>query len=207
MAKELWDLIHPERDAFAADLAGISDDQWNAPSLCTDWTVRQVVAHMTGAAMSTPVSFFLRFAGSGFSFPKFADKQIGQYLGSSPEETRDGFRAAAHRTTSPPGPGDAWIGEAVIHAEDVRRPLGIHHKYNMVALRRIGDMYVKSNALIGAKTRVQGVRLEATDTDWSAGDGPTARGSMLALVMSMTGRKVFLDELSGEGVEVLRSRD
>ncbi len=100
----------------------------------------------------------------------------------------------------------AWIGEAVIHGEDIRKPLGISHTYNMTALRQAADMYVGSNALIGAKNRIQGVRLEATDTDWSTGSGPTASGSMLAVLMAMTGRSVFLHEMSGDGVAVLRGR-
>jgi hypothetical protein len=93
-----------------------------------------------------------------------------------------------------------------VHAEDVRRPLGISHVYDPTALRTAADFYVKSNALIGARDRVDGVRLQATDADWSVGEGPTASGPMLALVMAMTGRKPFIDELSGDGAETLRTR-
>lgn len=76
----------------------------------------------------------------------------------------------------------------------------------MEALRRAADFYVNSDALIGSKTRINGLRLEATDADWAFGDGPLASGPMLALLMAMTGRKVFLPELTDEGVEILRGR-
>lgn len=60
--------------------------------------------------------------------------------------------------------------------------------------------------LIGAKNRIAGVTLHATDTDWSHGSGPEVNGPLLSLVMAMTGRKVALNDLAGPGVEVLRSR-
>ena len=206
MAGNKWQLIHDERDALAADLESIGEAEWASPSLCDRWTVRDVVAHMTATAMTTPPKFFVRFVSAGFSFPKFADQGIARHLGSSGAETLAQFRAAAHRTTSPPGPGASWIGEAVVHAEDVRRPLGISHTYRMDALRQTAAFYSGSNAIIGSKNRIAGVKLSATDTDWTSGDGPVASGPMLALLMSMTGRHVFLDQLTGKGVQLLRSR-
>jgi uncharacterized protein (TIGR03083 family) len=161
---------------------------------------------MTTAAAMTPPKFFLSLAGSGFKFDKYADKEIAKHLGATPSETLSRFRAAAHRTTSPPGPGETWMGETVVHGEDIRRPLGIAHSYDLDALRRIGTFYAGSNLIIGAKSRVNGVRLEATDTDWSNGEGAVAQGPMLAIVLAMTGREAGIAELSGEGVALLRQR-
>ena len=59
---------------------------------------------------------------------------------------------------------------------------------------------------IGAKDRIKGLRLTATDADWSTGEGPEVSGPVLSLAMAMTGRSAALAELTGEGVEVLRSR-
>lgn len=204
MATPQWQLIHAERDALAADLAGLTEAQWESPSLCQDWTVRQVVAHTTGAAMSTPVTFLMKFASAGFSFNAFTKKQLNLYLGSSAQETLANFRTAAPRTSAPPGPGAAWIGEAVIHAEDIRRPLGIKHTYNLEAVERTADFYVRSNAIVGAKKRIAGLRLEATDTPWGFGEGPVVRGPLLSLLMAMTGRTPFVDDLTGDGRAQLR---
>lgn len=206
MARDIWTFIHPERDALAADLADIAAEQWALPSLCDRWSVRDVVAHLTTAATMTPPKFFLSLAGSGFKFDRYVDKEIANHLGATADETLGQFRAAAHRTTSPPGPGETWMGETVVHSEDVRRPLGISHTYDMDALRRIGEFYAGSNLIIGAKKRVADVRLEATDTDWTKGDGPVARGPMLSIVLAMTGRASGIDELTGDGVELLRQR-
>lgn len=206
MAKDIWQLVHSERDALAADLEGVSDDRWDTASLCDRWTVREVVAHLTATAMMTPPKFFASFAGSGFRFQAFADKELGRHLGASPRQTLDEFRAAAHRTTSPPGPSTSWVGETVVHAEDVRRPLGIWHTYDPGALHRVADFYSRSNALIGSKKRIEGVRLESTDTDWAVGSGPTARGPMLSILMAVVGRKAAIDDLTGDGADALRSR-
>ena len=204
-AKDQWSLIHAERDALAADLASLDAARWQTPSLCADWTVRQVLAHMTSTAAMTPPRFIGKFLGSGFNFKAFSNKGVENELGDSPDETLARFKAQAASTTSPPGPADSWVGETVVHAEDIRRPLGIAHTYAPAAVLRVADFYKTSNTLIGAKNRIAGVTLRASDTDWSHGSGPELRGPLLALVMAMTGRKAALDDLEGDGLGVLRS--
>jgi hypothetical protein len=76
----------------------------------------------------------------------------------------------------------------------------------MDAVVAVADFYKGSNLLIGAKKRIEGVTLKATDTDWSHGSGPEASGPMLSLVMAMTGRRAALDDLAGPGVDTLRRR-
>jgi uncharacterized protein (TIGR03083 family) len=44
---EIWPVIHAERKSLADDVRGLSDEQWATPSLCSKWTVRDVLAHMT----------------------------------------------------------------------------------------------------------------------------------------------------------------
>jgi uncharacterized protein (TIGR03083 family) len=102
---------------------------------------------------------------------------------------------------------DSWVGETIVHAEDIRRPLGIAHTYAPAAVRTVADFYKGSNLLIGAKNRIAGVALRASDTDWSHGSGPEVMGPLLSLVMAMTGRKAALDDLECPGLGVLRSRD
>lgn len=205
MAGDMWQIIHTERNALTEDLQALSPAEWIAPSLCSAWTVQQVLGHLTATAMMTPPAFLSGFARAGFNFDKFTNRNIEAQLGASPEETLQQFRAAASRTTSPPGPAASWVGETIVHAEDIRRPLGIAHTYDLSGLRQIADFYPRSNLLIGAKSRVAGLRLEATDTDWSTGSGPTVRGPLLALVMTMTGRSAFLNQLDGDGLSKLRS--
>jgi len=106
----------------------------------------------------------------------------------------------------PPGPADTWLGETIVHAEDIRRPLGIGHQYPTEAVVQVASFYQGSNLLIGSKKRIEGLTLRATDAEWSHGTGPEVSGPILSLVMAMTGRKAALDDLTGDGVATLRSR-
>lgn len=204
---DMWATIADERGALAEDLADLSDDQWATRSLCPDWTVHEALAHMTSTAHITPPAFLLGLAGSGFKFEKFSRKGIDRWRGDSPARTLQSFREVQDSRKHPPGPSTTWLGETIVHAEDIRRPLGIRHVYPADAVRQTLDFYKGSNALIGTRRRLDGVTLRATDADWTHGSGPEARGPMLSLLMAATGRRAALDDLIGEGVAVLRSRD
>ena len=106
----------------------------------------------------------------------------------------------------PPGPTDTWLGEVVVHSEDIRRALHIKHAYPTDAAVQVANFYKSSNLLIGAKTRITGLKLRATDADWSTGDGPEVAGPIVSLVLAMTGRTAATDDLAGDGVATLRSR-
>lgn len=207
MAKtDVWPAIHTERTALAADLAALTDEQWATKSLCSDWTVRDVLAHMTATAKISPPLFFAKMIASGFSLKKVQSKDIAAEKGSSPTDTLARFKAEVSSTKHPPGPTDTWLGEVIVHAEDIRRPLGIKRDYPTGAAVRAADFYKGSSLIIGAKKRIAGLKLQATDADWSHGDGPEVSGPIVSLVMAMTGRAAALGDLSGDGVATLRSR-
>jgi uncharacterized protein (TIGR03083 family) len=161
---------------------------------------------MTGTGSLTPLGFFGKFAKAGFNFDKFANTEIKRHTGADNPGTLANFRAIQHSTTSPPGPKESWLGEAIVHAEDIRRPLGIAHTYDPESVRQVVDFYKGSNALIGTKSRIAGLSLNATDADWSHGEGDEVSGPMLSLLMAMTGRKAACADLTGPGVASLEKR-
>jgi uncharacterized protein (TIGR03083 family) len=132
--------------------------------------------------------------------------QTSRTKGLDLSDTLARFEAVATSVRHPPGPTDTMLGETIIHAEDIRRPLGLHHDYPTDAVVRMADFFMRSNLIMGAKRRIAGLTLRATDTDWSHGEGPEVSGPILALVMAMTGRTAVTGELSGEGVAPLRAR-
>jgi uncharacterized protein (TIGR03083 family) len=206
MADSPWPVIHAERDALAADLASIDQAGWDTPSMCSRWTVRQALGHMTATARMTPAQFFLSMARSGFSFDKMTDSAISRETAGTPADTLAAFRSASRLTSHPPGPADTWLGETIIHGEDIRRPLAISREYPTAAVVRVADFYKGSNLIVGAKKRIAGLRLRATDADWATGTGPEVSGPVLALVLAMTGRTAALDDLTGDGVAELGAR-
>lgn len=203
---DIWAMIHAERGALAADLAGLTDEQWSTPSLCRGWSVRDVLAHMTATAKMTPFTFFARLAGSRLRFHDMSAKNVARETAGTPADTLAAFRDTLTSRRHPPGPTTTWLGETVLHAEDIRRPLGIRHDYPIPALVRLAEFYKGSNLLLHSKRRISGVRLRATDADWSTGSGPEVTGPLLSLLLGMTGRTSALDDLSGEGLQTLRSR-
>jgi uncharacterized protein (TIGR03083 family) len=201
-----WPLIHAEREALVADLGTLSDDRWATPSLCDGWTVRDVLGHMIATAKMTPPKFFVSMAAAGFRFHNMNAKGLAAEATAKPGDGLANLRSHLKDTTHPPGPVEAMLGEAVIHPADIRRPLGIPHEYPEEALTRVADFYKGSNLIVGAKQRIDGLTLRATDTGWSTGSGPEVTGPHLSLILAMTGRTAALADLSGEGLATLRSR-
>lgn len=203
---DMWRTVAAERGALADDLAGLSDEEWETRSLCGDWSVHDVLAHQCGTADMNPGRFFARFAKAGFRFGRFAEAQVERYREATPAETLAMFRRLQHSTSAPPGPKTSWLGEVIVHSEDIRRPLGIDHEYPPQAVRQVIDFYCGSNALIGTKTRIADLTLRATDQDWTHGSGPLVEGRLIDLLMAATGRAQACDRLGGDGVTTLKLR-
>jgi uncharacterized protein (TIGR03083 family) len=199
-------MIQTEREACAELFASLSAEQWAADTWCKAWSVRDVAAHLVASTRQTPVRFLSGLAKAGFSFDKmvYADaKRIGQ---ADTASLAAEMRSAALRRNHPPGPVTAMLGEMVVHGEDIRRPLELTRDYPEATLVTVAEFYKGSNLIIGAKRRISGLRLEATDASWASGDGPEVSGPMASLVAAMTGRREAYGDLSGEGVATLAGR-
>lgn len=205
-ASDPWPTIHTERQALIADLEPLTVEQWATPSLCSAWTVRECLAHMTATARMTPPRFFSHFLKAGFNFNAMSAKDVAAEVGSSGADALVRYRSVQGNSTHPPGPIDAMLGEMLLHGEDIRRPLGIRHSYPTEAVTRCLDFFKGSNLLLGSKKRIAGLTLRATDTAWSTGTGPEVSGPAIDLLLAMTGRSAGLDGLTGDGIATLRSR-
>jgi uncharacterized protein (TIGR03083 family) len=203
-----WPMIEQERASLVDALAALPAADWNRPSLCAGRTVRDVVAHLIATAQMTPPTFFVKLAGSGFSFERMTGKNIERVTaGRSDADLVETMRSLVPARTAPPGPATSWLGETIVHGEDIFRSLDGYRQHPVEHVVAVADFYKNSNLLIGSRKRIAGVSLHATDTDWQHGNGPLVSGPILALVMAMTGRKIALDDLGGDGVTVLRGRD
>jgi hypothetical protein len=98
------------------------------------------------------------------------------------------------------------LGETIVHAQDIRLPLGIGHDYPIGTVTRLAEYYQGSDLPVLTRTRIKGLRLVATDGPFIAGSGPLASGTTLALIMAMAGRGAYCDELQGDGAATLRER-
>src|ERR1700745_4115668 len=173
---EIWLTVHAERKALADDLRNLGTEEWTTPSLCSDWTVRDVLAHRTSAAKLTPPLFFGKMIGSGFSFDKVQEKGVAANRGATPADTLANFESVVTSVKPPPGPTQTGLGETIVHSEDIRRALGIQHNYPTDAVVTVADFYKGSNLLIGSKKRIDGLTLRGTAAHRGHGNRPQGSG-------------------------------
>jgi uncharacterized protein (TIGR03083 family) len=133
-------------------------------------------------------------------------RRLAEHCGSTPAETLDRFRAVITSTTAPSAHTAAYLGEVVVHAQDIRQPLGLAQAPSVEALTPVAGFFAQRNFTVASRTHVAELRLRADDGPFAAGTGPLVTGSTLALVMSMAGRVPYVAELDGPGVPTLRSR-
>ena len=123
--EQLWSCIHAERAALADDLIDLTNDQWATTSLCGEWTVEQVVAHLTAGASIGGLRWMTSMVAAGFNADRHNSRRLAEHRGATPDETLARFRAVVNSTRAASGHTAAWLGEIVVHAQDIRRPLGI----------------------------------------------------------------------------------
>jgi uncharacterized protein (TIGR03083 family) len=202
----LWALAHAERAALAEDLAGLSDEQWRHRTLCGKWDVEEVVAHLTAAASLGQWKWLRSMAAARFRPAVHNRRRLAEHRGRTPAETLDRFRSIIDSTTAPSAHTQAYLGEVVVHAQDIRHPLGLTRTPDLAALTPVAEFFARRNFAVASSSHVADLELRAGDGPFAAGKGALVTGPTLALVMSMAGRPAYLDDLDGPGVRLLGTR-
>lgn len=203
-----WELIRAERGRLADDLAGLAPAGWSSPSLCADWSVEEVLAHLTAGASAGRWAWLRSIAGAGFRPAVHNARRLAEHKGATPDETLQRFQAVVASRVCPTGDLWAWLGEVVVHAADIREPLGIRTTPDVESAVAVANRYVRRDFAVDSRSMAKGLRLVATDSSFRAGDGPapTVEGSTLDLVLAMAGRPSVTGRLDGDGVPVLLER-
>jgi uncharacterized protein (TIGR03083 family) len=206
-------LVKDELADFSTFLHGLDEDQWDSPSLCEGWRVRDVVGHIC-------VGYQMKLT----TFPVMLAKYKGDVARGSHEMSVE--FGSSHTPTEMLAVFDAYAAEAdsvrrgltrvipvrdrmtdhLIHQEDVRRPLGIPREIPVERLVAALDALPQIGGFLKSKKTVAGLRFASTDLAWTWGTGPEVRGPADSLVLAMSGRPVGLDALEGEGVAELATR-
>lgn len=194
-----------ELAALADDVSALDPQVWRASTLCADWDVEEVLAHLGAAATTTRWGWLRSMLGARFDADVHNRRRLEQFRGATPQETLERFRRIGS-ITLPVASSPAGLGEVIVHAEDIRKPLGLHHVPDPAGLLAVARFFATKDFAVNSKTLVKGLALRATDADFREGSGPEVRGPLLSLVMVMAGRGAFLPELDGDGVAELSSR-
>lgn len=205
---EVRAVIADERRAIARDLAGLTPEQWTTPSLCAGWTIRDVVAHITVPMTVRPSAAIRALLRERGSIDRTIASLTVERAKLPVERLLTDLEERAESTKVPPGAG-LWapMTDLLVHGLDVRRPLGLKREVPDEPWRQ-ALTFLTGNRALGfvPRGRTTGIAIEATDVEWSWGEGSLLRGSAASLALALTGRTTALDELVGPGVDVLRGR-
>ncbi len=205
---DTWTSIKNGREALGEYLAALAPDDWNKPSLCAGWTVKDVAAHMLVIPTMSKGQVFGAFLRSGFNLDKMNAKLVQQQKAQmSTAEIAAKTRSSATSQGMPPGLKLLGVfNELAVHSADISeavgKPFDLPTADYVACLEHLKDV----QPVFGAKKRIIGLQLKATDSDWSTGSGPTVSGPSKQLLLALAGRRSALDNLTGEGLATLRSR-
>lgn len=205
-SQDFWPLIHQARRALAVDLASLDDADWRRPTLCGQWDVEHVVAHLTAVASVGRWAWLRSIAAARFRPEVHNERRLAEHLGAGPAETLRRFEQVVGARVAPTGDLAAYLGEVLVHGQDIRRPLGIPGSPDVEAWTVVAEFYAARDFAVNSRTMAKALRLVATDGPFRAGDGPEVSGPTEALVMLMAGRAPYLDEVGGAGKGSLASR-
>ncbi|MCE7010395.1 maleylpyruvate isomerase family mycothiol-dependent enzyme [Kibdelosporangium philippinense] len=203
----LADLIEAERVEHIEFLRTLMPAEWETQSLCSEWTVQEVAAHIAWAPAASPIETMKFMARSGFRVNKGNAEAARHWARQGPEAILDQLVVTAEKGLRPMGtPEAAALADAVVHAIDIRRPLGKSTALNPESFRLVAEFFAKARWPLTIMTnprKDKGLRLVATDVEWSNGTGPEVHGRAEALLMLLTGRTVEAAEFTGPGAAQL----
>ena len=203
---DLMPFAEQERADFLALLRTLSPAQWDAPSLCTKWRVRDVATHIVSYDELSTIETIATFLRGGIRSGQVNDVALARYQ----DLDTDGIIDLVARHLRPSGlpsgfKGGIALTDGTIHHQDIRRAVGLPRTIPEDRLVTVLTFSLGAPTL-PSKGNAKGLRLAATDVDWSAGDGPEVTGPGEALLMAAAGRTQALDDLSGDGLAILRER-
>jgi uncharacterized protein (TIGR03083 family) len=200
--------IESERLSLADFLDELGEAEWAVRSLCPDWTVREVLAHLTIPTRTSMVGMVVGMLRARGDFHRMTSEGArARAAAFTPAQLTQQLRETAGSTRRMPGSGPmAPLIDVLVHGQDIARPLG--HRRSMPAEPATAALaFVAGVAFFGGPERLAGLRLVATDTGHTLGEGPEeVRGTTDDLLLVATGRPAGLAGLSGAGVARLTGR-
>lgn len=199
-------MAREERTELAEFLASLRLEQWDHPSLCLGWRIRDVAAHVVSYEEHGWADVIKRLAKARLRLGRLNEVTLAEYAERDPQE----LVAFLREHLTPRGAttgfgGRVGLADALIHHQDMRRPLGMLRQIPAERLLCALPFAVTAPPLRGF-WNARSVRLVATDLGWSWGKGPEARGPAEAILMVLVGRHGVVRELTGPGMSILQQR-
>lgn len=199
--------IAAERTELAELLEHLPEADWQAPSLCAGWRVREVAAHMSSgfrSSRSQVLRELLRARGNLHRMTDHCARRDAAALSTT--EIAAALRDNAHHPWKPPVGGlPAALGHDVVHGLDITVALGHERRVPEERVRvLLNGITPRSAKFFGAD--LGGVTLRADDLDWSYGAGAPVSGAAQDLLLVAFGRRLPPGRLGGEAAERFTAR-
>lgn len=205
---ETWAMVHAERQRLIDDLGSLPEASWEAPSLCQGWSVHDVLAHLVDTAKTGKLAFIGSMVRAKGDFDRANEDGVRRCKRDDPERTLADFRAVTALMRNPPAPRATRLVEAILHGEDIRRPLGIAGAYPSAGVHEALEYQLRMPASFGgSRERVAGLRLVDSETGDSWGEGLEVTGEAVDLLLAASGRGIAASLLTGPGAGRLLASD
>jgi uncharacterized protein (TIGR03083 family) len=209
---EIWSAIDSQRGRVAEMLETLTDEQWEHPSLCDGWTVRDVGAHLTLQQMTLAqaVRLVLRNPSHALDVNRLIrESSRTQARALSTEALVAAIRGTVGQRRHNPGVTHReTLVDILVHGMDIAVPLNLELEIPAEAAAeaamRVRSLDGTSKNRVFRDVSLREFTLRATDYPWSAGGGPEIRGPVRALLLLLTGRPAGLADVTGPGADVLR---
>src|SRR5262245_23067455 len=161
-----------ERGDQADLLAALRPEQWDAPTLCDGWRVREVIAHTTMPFRTSVGRTLVELAKARGNVNRMADRCARRDAARLPAASllallRDNI---SHPWTPPGAGAHGALSHDVIHGLDITVALGLDRQVPRERIAMVlAGMRPRNIAFFGAD--LAGVQLQATDLDWTHGTG------------------------------------
>lgn len=197
-----WRTVEEQRLSLADLLAGLTPEQWVHPSLCDRWRVCDVAAHLTLGSRFGPLTATKEFVRARGDVNRLIhDTAVRRADDVTQEQVVADLRESAASRRHPAGTSylDPFA-DVLVHGQDIARPLGIRREIPTDAAVIAATRYWTMGFPFHARRRLAGLRITATDADWTVGAGPAVAGPIGSLLLLLTGRTAALEELEGDGL-------
>ncbi len=200
------DLI-AERTSMYELLKTLDDGDWNQPSLCDGWRVRDVAGHAHLLLTMNYLRLAVGIAVNRGNFDRFMATYVPRRGNRAPSEILACWKDFASSSKIPPTTRRVDLGiDVFVHHHDIAIPLDREVATDPQRLRWLADGMVSAKNSILSGSGRPGIRMIATDIDWHYGTGPEVTGPVVALILAGYGRAAVHDRLAGAGLEDLARR-
>jgi len=203
---QVWHTIDRERLSLADLFDDLSPQEWETPSLCAGWRVRDVAAHLTLSQMGLFPAVVAAVRARG-NFNRMVHDTAVRQARLPVREYAPRLRAMAGSRRKAPGVSHLEpLIDVLVHGQDIAIPLGRPRPVPKEAAMAAADRVWPDLFPWRAARKLGGFRFAATDCSWTAGAGQLVEGPIAAILLLLTGRNAALSQLSGPGAGVLGDR-